>query len=280
MNLNMEKVIGIIQLKSKLNDKENNLERLEGLIYEEKEKADLYVLPEFFNIGYDLENINNNAEKLGESIPDGYTTLKIIEITKKYNISIIANILEKDSIIKGKYYDTSFLVDEKGQLLGKYRKIFVHPKEKFRLSEGRSIEIIDWKGIKIGLSICYDHAFPELYRIMALKGIELVIISSAIPKGFERLIEIRTAARAQDNQIFAIGVNAVGKTSENSQDFCGCSIAVDPHGEILAKLGNEEDVITKVKINTDRVLEERYIEPSLRDLKMLKIYDKIRNNID
>lgn len=276
----MEKVIGIIQLKSKLNDKENNLERLEGLIYEEKEKADLYVLPEFFNIGYDLENINNNAEKLGESIPDGYTTLKIIEITKKYNISIIANILEKDSIIKGKYYDTSFLVDEKGQLLGKYRKIFVHPKEKFRLSEGRSIEIIDWKGIKIGLSICYDHAFPELYRIMALKGIELVIISSAIPKGFERLIEIRTAARAQDNQIFAIGVNAVGKTSENSQDFCGCSIAVDPHGEILAKLGNEEDVITKVKINTDRVLEERYIEPSLRDLKMLKIYDKIRNNID
>lgn len=276
----MEKVVGIIQLKSKLNDKENNLERLESLIYEEKERADLYVLPEFFNIGYDLENINNNAEMLGELIPDGYTTLKIIEITKRYNISIIANILEKDSIIKGKYYDTSFLVDEKGQLLGKYRKIFVHPKEKFRLSEGRSIEIIDWKGIKIGLSICYDHAFPELYRIMALKGIELVIISSAIPKGFERLIEIRTAARAQDNQIFAIGVNAVGKTSGNSLDFCGCSIAVDPHGEILTKLGNEEDVITKVKINTDRILEERFIEPSLRDLKMLKIYDKIQNNID
>jgi len=276
----MEKVVGIIQLKSKLNDKENNLERLESLIYEEKERADLYVLPEFFNIGYDLENINNNAEMLGELIPDGYTTLKIIEITKRYNISIIANILEKDSIIKGKYYDTSFLVDEKGQLLGKYRKIFVHPKEKFRLSEGRSIEIIDWKGIKIGLSICYDHAFPELYRIMALKGIELVIISSAIPKSFERLIEIRTAARAQDNQIFAIGVNAVGKTSGNSLDFCGCSIAVDPHGEILTKLGNEEDVITKVKINTDRILEERFIEPSLRDLKMLKIYDKIQNNID
>jgi predicted amidohydrolase len=276
----MKKVFGLVQLNSKLNDKETNLKKLDSLISKEVKKADLYILPEFFNIGYDLESINNYAENLAELIPEGETTQEIIRIAKKYNVSIVANILEKDPLIIGKYYDTSILIDESGKLLGKYRKIFVFPKEKFRLSEGTSIEIIDWKGIKIGLSICYDHAFPELYRIMALRGAQILIITSAVPKGFEKLVEVRTSARAQDNQLFAIGVNAVGKPSEDSIPFCGNSIAVDPHGDTLIKLGDEEDVIANVSIDTDKILKERFLEPSLRELKMLKIYDGINFKID
>ncbi|WP_255420112.1 nitrilase-related carbon-nitrogen hydrolase [Petrotoga sp. 9PW.55.5.1] len=91
---------------------------------------------------------------------------------------------------------------------------------------------------------------------------------------------MRTSARAQDNQIFSIGVNAVGKPSNNSPKYCGNSIAVDPHGDILLKLGNEEDLIAKVTIDTEEILQERSMEPSLRDLKMIKIYDHIGNNID
>lgn len=274
----MTKRIGLLQLSSVLGDQEENIKKVETILSSSKEQLDFLALPEFFNVGYNLDYISGHIEELSLRVP-GKITERLGKIAKTFGTAIIANVIERDPVVPGKYFDTSFIVDKAGKYVGKYRKMFIHPTETFLFSPGTTAPVFELEGLKIALSVCYDHAFPELYRLLALKGAEVIFISSAIPYGFEHLIHVRTRARAQDNQLFVGAVNAVGKLEQDKRAFCGESMVVNPKGEIIASLNDEPDKLLICEIETNDIVKERLKEPSLKDPIMYSWYSRILNTL-
>jgi predicted amidohydrolase len=252
--------IAVIQMDCELKEKEANLRKAEQYIDEIGERADLVVLPELFTTGYKLDAIGSDLFRMAESIP-GPTVEVLAEKAKKYNTAIIANIVERDEQQEGVLYDTSFVVDRDGNYAGKYRKVHLYPTEHSYFRSGSDFPVFQLGEVRVGIAICYDHAFEEMFRIMALKGAEVIVIPSAVPQGFEYLLELRTRARAQDNQIFTVAANRAGNDEEIK--WAGNSMIVDPKGRVLAQAGDEECVLEGT-IDLQLIHDERLQEPVFR----------------
>jgi predicted amidohydrolase len=252
--------IAAIQMDCELKQKEVNLQKAESYIDEIGNGADVIVLPEFFSTGYHLDLINEDFFHLAETIP-GPTVHRLADRARKYNTAIIANIVEKDKIQEGVLYDTTFVIDKDGNYLGKYQKIHLYPTEHRYFRSGSEFPIFDIGGVNVGFATCYDHAFGEMFRILALQGAEVIFIPSAVPKGFEYLLDLRTRARAQDNQIFTVAVNRAGNDAEIQ--WCGKSKIVNPKGEVLFEAGDIECIL-KGTIDLSFINQERIQEPILR----------------
>src|SRR5918995_925849 len=97
---------------------------------------------------------------------------------------------------------------------------------------GLGAAFFELAGLRIGIAICFEHAFPQIFTTLARRGAALVVNPSAVPVGFGYLQDLRTRARAQDNQIFVAAVNHVGK--EGTVTYCGRSQVADPRGELVA----------------------------------------------
>jgi predicted amidohydrolase len=110
---------------------------------------------------------------------------------------------------------------------------------------------------KVGLMICFVHAFPEIATTLALRGAGVLGIPSAVAHGFEPPLELRTRARAQDNQIFAVAANLTGEV------FRGRSLIAGPRGDALAATGTRETTI-RATIHLAASERERRTEPALR----------------
>ena len=93
--------------------------------------------------------------------------------------------------------------------MGRYRKHYLYPPERRYFASGREFSVVEAASAKIGMAICFDHAFPELFRLLGLKGAQIVFIPSAVPQNYEYLLDLRTRARAQDNQYFVVAANRV-----------------------------------------------------------------------
>ncbi|HET7628228.1 MAG TPA: carbon-nitrogen hydrolase family protein [Bacillales bacterium] len=253
--------IAAIQMDCEIKKKRANLEKAERLIDEAGKDADIIALPEFFTTGYLPELIGDDFYELAETVP-GPTVDRLAEKAKQHSSAIIANIVEKDANQTAVLYDTTFVIDSMGVYRGKYRKVHLYPTEHTYFRSGTSFPVFELAGTTIGLATCYDHAFGEMFRIMALKGAEVIFIPSAVPKNFEYLLDLRTRARAQDNQIFAVAVNRSG--NDGDVKWCGSSKIVDPRGEVVAEAGEEECLLTG-SVDLSMIAEERRQEPILRN---------------
>lgn len=227
-------------------DKEKNLKQAERLItFACKKKATFVVLPEVFNFRGGLDE----AVKAAENIP-GYSTNYIAKFAKKYKIWIlIGSMMEKDA---RKPFNTSVLINPKGKIIAKYRKIHLFDiklqgKELFeskRNQAGTTPKIVNINKAKIGLSICYDLRFPELYRMYSKKGTEII----CIPSSFTHVTgkahwHTLVRARAIENLSYVIAPNQAGIGSSGIRTY-GHSLIVNPWGNILAEgPANKEAVI-------------------------------------
>lgn len=256
-----EITIGAVQMESELGDKEFNLKKALKFISEYGKQLDIIGFPEFFSTGYDLNKIGDDYYNLAETIP-GKTTDIFSEYARKYNTAIIGNIVEKDEIIDEILYDTSFIIDKKGSLRGKYRKVHVYPAEHVYFKRGTAFPVFKLDDVTIGLATCYDHGFGEMFRILSRKGAKIIFIPSAIPKGYEYLLRLRTRARAQDNQIFTVAINSIGKITDNF--LAGNSMFVNPRGEVIKEANDQEQVLI-ARINLEMISKERKQEPLLKD---------------
>ncbi|MGL4670314.1 MAG: carbon-nitrogen hydrolase family protein [Methanobacteriaceae archaeon] len=261
--------IALCQMKV-VGNKEKNIEKAIELIKSAKSKgAELAILGEMFNCPYE----NKKFIEYAEICSDGQspTLNEIAKTAKELGIWIIAGSIPEKTISnlsnKEKIYNTSFVFNDKGELVAKHRKIHLFDidiKGKIRfmesdtLSSGRDITVFNSPFGKIGLCICYDIRFMELSRLMALEGADIIVIPGAFnlttgPLHWELLFR----ARAVDNQIFTIGV-APALNKESSYHSYGNSIAVNPWGEIIAKADyNEEVVIVDLDLNeVEKIREE------------------------
>jgi predicted amidohydrolase len=256
------KILGI-QINSEIGNKTANYQKIAGFLNEyEWFKPDLVILPEMFSIGIDHKIFHQNAE----AIPDT-TTMFLSGFAEKYNTYIVGgSFVEKTHT--GEYKNTSLVFDRKGGIIGKYQKIhmFSHcgSAEGQYLSGGDKTVVVDTDFGKIGLSICYDLRFPELYRSLMRKGAEIICCPAAWPYPRFEHWQTLNKARALENLCFLISVNQCGKVTQNRTNL-GHSMVVNPWGEVIASVGSEEGVLM-TEIDLDEVQKVREENPFLNDI--------------
>lgn len=238
-----------------VDDKDENIKKAVEMIENSKKaEADIAILPEMFNCPYENEKFVEYVEYR----EDSYTLEAIANIAKTKNIHVLAGSIPEKKLDKStsteNIYNTSFLFNNNGEILGYHRKMHlfdidvknkVYFKESNTLSSGNKVTVIDTKSKigKIGIGICYDIRFPELTRLMTLQGADILIFPGAFnlttgPAHWKLLFR----TRALDNQVFTVGVSpALDK--EASYNAYGHSIIANPWGEIIANGSYNEELI-------------------------------------
>ena len=229
-------------------DKEKNLKQAEKLIIlAVKKKVHFIVLPEVFNFRGKL----SEAPKAAETIP-GYSTNFISKLAKKYKVWIlIGSLMENVGVDlasalqtqRTKPFNTSVLINPQGKIVAKYRKMHLFDiklkgkeiLESSRNQAGKTPQLAKISKAKVGLSICYDLRFPELYRHYSKKGAEIICIPSSFTKPTgEAHWHTLIKARAIENLAYVIAPNQAGVGSGGIKTY-GHSLIVDPWGKILAE---------------------------------------------
>lgn len=256
--------VGLVQMQCQIKDKEKNLAKALGFLegFKNGVEADIVCFPELFTTGYSLDIIGNEFHALAETIP-GETTKIMSQAAKKCSVAILGTIVERGK--GGNLYDTTFVIDQTAGLIGKYRKSHLHRSEYRYFSFGNELPVFEVARDRIGVAICFEHAFPQIFTTFALLGAKVVFIPSAVPVGYEYLLNLRTRARAQDNQLYVVAVNRVGQ--EGDVKYCGLSKAVDPRGEIVAEASPDEEEILTAELDLGLIQKEREQEPVLQSLR-------------
>ena len=239
-------------------DKKTNLKKILRYISQAARKgAVLCTFPEFMMCytpsSQSAKELANIAEKI-----DGEFVSSISEAAKQNSIQVIGTLYEK-SPKPNRVYDTSFLVDKNGRVISRYRKIHLYDalgfKESVKLYPGSSITKPVKTSIgKMGMMICYDLRFPEMSRILASSGSEVLVVPSAWVKGKmkeEHWLTINKA-RAIENGCYVISPDQVGNI------YCGRSIVVDPYGKILLDMKKREGIgIVDISLNEVKQVRQR-----------------------
>jgi deaminated glutathione amidase len=254
-----------VQLNS-TDEKARNLAAAERLVRAAAaDGAELVALPEKWNLLAGGETLLAGAEPL-----DGPSLAAARGWARELGIHLLAgSICERDGDAA---FNTSVLIGPGGEDLATYRKIHMFDVEvggvSYRESEheraGTEIVTAPVAGVELGLSVCYDLRFPELYRILALRGARLLAVPSAFTLATGRdHWEVLLRARAVENQAFVLAPNQVGEAPPHYSSY-GRSMIVDPWGTVLATAPDEECFVAA---ELDLSAQERVREalPSLAD---------------
>ncbi len=227
-----------------------------------KRGADVVVLPEAFNTGFCVENFKSLADA-GAARTKGFLS----EISQKSGAVLIGGAINSR---QDKIYNSSFVYQNGAEIL-RYDKIhaFSLARENEIVSGGDKLGICEIKfqnrAVKIGVAICYDLRFCEIFRALALRGAQVVfIIAQFAQSRIEHFITL-ARARAIENQIFICAVNGCGDTGQG-ESFGGNSMLIGPGGEIIVRLGKKE-AIKIARADLDEILKFRAKIDFLKDMK-------------
>jgi predicted amidohydrolase len=249
--------VAVAQTAPRLGDVEGNLADVETVMRVVSGRVDLVVFPELFSTGYRRDGLDHAA--LAEPVPEGPSVRRLARAANEWGVAVAGSLLEADGPA---VFDTSILIDRDGTFLARYRKTHLYPAEMPFFGAGDELVVASMKtDLKVGLAICFEHAFPEIFTTLALAGASLVLISSAVPVGFEYLLDLRTRARAQDNQVFVASSNLVGWDGENR--WCGRSAIVDPRGEVIAQADGTDAMAVVAELDLGVIASERDQEQAL-----------------
>jgi predicted amidohydrolase len=242
----------VLQMAAHTGELSANVDRLAELVCRHADGAELVVAPELVTSGYDLDVLARRGRELAEPL-DGPTAARVSELAAQTGATLVFGMLERDGDV---LYDTAVVAAPDGHLVP-YRKSHLYPTESELFAAGTELVVAPTPAGRLGMMICFEHAFPDVATALALRGAQILVIPSAVPFGYEHLLTLRTRARAQDNQVFAVGCNLAGN------GFCGRSLVADPRGEVLAEAGTEETVVRAV-LDLAAIERERQREPALR----------------
>ena len=249
--------IGIIQSKISDNFQKNINSAIKNIKKAASKKAKIICMPELFLSNYFCQTESHSNFKLAEKIP-GKTTKIFCQLANKLQIVLMISLFEKKT--HGFYHNTSIVINEKGKILSKYRKMHIPDDpgyyEKFYFTPGDlGFKSVKTKFGKIGPLICWDQWFPEAARLTALKGAQIIFYPTAIgwhPKekkkfGKSQLDSWVTMQKSHAiaNGTYVVAINRVGAERKGNKkiEFWGNSIIIDPNGQIIGKLGNKNEGI-------------------------------------
>jgi len=240
---------------------------------------------------------NPKTWELAEAIPDGPTTERCIQIAKRYGLVLSVGISEKPRDI---VFNTQFLVGPDGYI-GKQRKIHMSRDETLYYKGGREIEVHDLGFCKVGTIICYDNQFPEVARILALKGADVLLMPHAArirmwddnpeseAAARQHSIDFFTscyAMRARENACFAVLANMAGRAghldtypadSPAQPHHCGGGIVFAPDGDVLAATQRDEirDEMIVCELDSARLAAERSIPNYTLRTRRPELYNEL-----
>jgi len=216
-------------------------------------RADMVILPEVFNTGFFKHNYAA-VEPLEEELS------LLLKLSEQKDILIIAGVAERE----GDDLYNSAVIIHRGEIIGKYRKTHLFPltSEKKYFKAGDKLEVFETPLGNVGLLICYEVRFPELFRKLVKMGAEIIAIPAEFPKERIEHWRVLLQARAIENQVFVAGVNCV----EGDLDYGGHSMLVDPSGAVLIEASEYQEVMMS-DIRLSEVYEVREKYPFLKDLR-------------
>ena len=286
--------IGIIQSKISDNIKKNLISAIKNIKKAASKKAKIICMPELFLSNYFCQTESHSNFKLAEKIP-GKTTKIFCELAKELQIVLMISLFEKKT--HGFYHNTSIVINEKGKILSKYRKMHIPDDpgyyEKFYFTPGDlGFKSVKTKFGKIGPLICWDQWFPEAARLTALKGAQIIFYPTAIgwhPKekrefGKTQLNSWITMQKSHAiaNGTYVVAVNRVGieKKGNKKIEFWGNSMIIDPSGKIIGELGNKKEEILIREIDYKKIDTTREHWPFLRDRRIDFYKGILKNPVD
>ncbi len=226
--------IGFLQFEPILGDREANMKKIGRLLNTDAETG-LIVLPELCHSGYNFAS-REQAWETSEEIGKGVFVEFLVSLARERRCHIVAGINERD---KDRLYNASVLVGPEG-VIGKYRKMHLFWNEPDIFQAGDlGLPVFDIGSCRIGMLICFDWIFPEVWRILALKGADLVCHPSnlVLPGFCQKAIPVH----AMINRIYIITANRIG--TEGELTFTGLSVIADPKGEVIAQAAQNTEVI-------------------------------------
>ena len=262
----------LIQMSS-YDTKEKNIEAAGKYIKEAAGKgARIICFPELFNTGFFGYEANAENFRLAEPIPGGLTTSEMAKIAKEQGVVIIGGIFEEER--KGLYYNTAVVLGPDGELIGKYRKAHIPMIPgiwlgKFYFTPGDTgFQVFATPlGVRIGVAICYDRDYPEVFCALGLRGADLVLVPTCTFDFFRYRWENMLRAHALANRYYVGGPCSVGTAFAGNKvmKLQGASVFIDPMGEIIAQAGTEEEEIVYADLDTEALIRSRTEWFHLRD---------------
>lgn len=247
--------VGLIQMACDDKPEINLNKAIEKIKKAAKKGAQIICMPELFLSKYFCQGKDDKFFDLAEQIP-GNTTDVLGQKAKETNTTIVASIFEKTS--KNKYFNSTAVIGPDGKIIGKYRKMHIpslppglYDEDYYFQTGDLGYPVFQTPHAKISTPICYDQWFPEVARIFAAGGAQMIFYPTAIgwPKNDRRELnraeheawQVIQRSHAIANDIFVIAVNRVGR--EGDLKFWGTSFVCDPYGRVIAKASSHREQI-------------------------------------
>jgi predicted amidohydrolase len=234
--------VGFIQFAPVLGDVQATIRKIDELITLAK-AADLVVLPELCNSGYNFESREQTWE-LSEEIKDSIFAQYLDSLCRKHSFHVVSGFNERDN---DSLYNSAILIGPEGYI-GKYRKLHLFVKEKDFFAPGNAgLPVFDIGVCKLGILVCFDWIFPEVWRILALKGADIICHPSALvlPGLAQKAVPIHGLV----NRVYTIIANRIG--TEGDLTFTGLSTIADPKGDVLVRASQSDEEVKVVDIDVE-----------------------------
>jgi predicted amidohydrolase len=252
--------VGVLQFCPAHGEKEKNFEKVKNLVG--NQKLDLLILPELFATGY----LFSSPEKLiglAELFGSDKTSLFLFALARGISGCVYGGFAELDNGVL--YNSAGFFTPEGSAHL--YRKLHLFDREKLIYAPGNlGAVVVEYRGVRYGLAICFDWFFPEYFRTLALMGAEVIChAANLIMPYYQKAAPIRSL----ENSVFILTANRTGCERDGTLEltFTGESIITDPRGALLAKADKSSETLLVVDI-----------DPPLARNKNLTPYNNIFND--
>ncbi|MED0673587.1 carbon-nitrogen hydrolase family protein [Aneurinibacillus aneurinilyticus] len=224
----------LAQVRCSLSNKEENVKRIiECIESAGKKQADYILFPELYMSG---SFMHETIAQLAEPIK-GKSMTEICKHAQKHQVGVILGFPEIENT---RLFNTAVLISKHGEIIGTYRKIHLFEIEKAVFEPGTECPVFELPEGKVGIMISYDVEFPEVARILAIKGAQFIFVLGAnkFPSHPHQDVYLKT--RALENHVFVAMANKVGL--ENSTLFVGESSLIHPLGKTIHKCSNNEEL--------------------------------------
>lgn len=246
-------------------DKDKNTEKACKMMdLAAEQSAAMVCFQELFNLPWFPRSRNEEASGLAEEL-DGPTVNLFKGKAAESACVVILPFFEKQG---SNYYNSCAIIDADGKVAGVYRKIHLPDiplwEEKFYFSPGKlGFPVFDTRYGRIGIQISWDNLFPEVSRILALKGAEVIFAPTACAFKSQNIWQTVITSNAITNSLFAMRVNRTG--SEEKLDFYGMSFSVNPEGELIGGPTGTGDAVMITDVNLENLAEMRREWPIMKE---------------
>ncbi len=263
--------VALIQMNAVADKKKNVAKAVNFVENAIKKRAEFILLPEVFNYRGRLDK--KMEVDIKEDIP-GESTRPFMELAKRHGVSVLAGSVHERIPGSDKIYNTSVFIDSRGEKASIYRKMNLFDaiigettfKESYFFKAGRAPATASVGDFTVGLSVCYDLRFPQLYRRYLKKGANVLAVPSAFTRATgEAHWEVLLRARAIENLSYVLAPNQVGPDHRGVFSY-GHSMVVDPWGKILAEGSGDNEEVVYADLSMTTVQEKRAALPSVAKL--------------